>query len=363
MIPDSMPSESSKDVQIVEDESRRRMSQVPSAQLAKMYGKGFKLLQKAGFDPAKDAERDPPIKVLIRRRREGLKDDDLAGREALGEKEPESNKVTSNKAGKAPPDFSEFVALLPKIRTYVAKMGGSMHYNLVYERVIKKAVKPPAFKLALVAIQSYGESHGLKVAGNNESTCHILITNKSPSSESSSFKCVCAAPDARTPLSFPTQAEWAAHAYSWFEFSHEDYENRLMKISQESGGMFYCLACMRPFPDLVRIVKHCKAMGNDFHASFGKILIALLLVDRRALSVPAKMLLKPMKEGDDKFPWLRFFSDLAPDKEEETFDTPTPIALSDDEGDVVEVVKLEEESDESDSPSLHDMHGVINLED
>ena len=60
---------------------------------------------------------------------------------------------------------------------------------------------------------------------------------------------------------------------------------------------------------------------------------------------------------------VEVFSDLAPDGEEETFDTPTPIALSDDEGDVVEVVKLEEESDESDSPSLHDMHGVINLED
>lgn len=357
IIPDSTESSS---VQVVEDESRRRLRQVPSTELAKMYGRGFKLLQKAGFDPVRDAERDPPIKVLLRGRREGLKDDDLEGRRALGEKQESAKNSKHGETNVQTADFSVYIALMPKIRKYIENIGGSIQYNLLYERLIRKAVQRQSFKPALLAIKSYGESQGIKVVGDHESTCHIVLS-KPPFPKVDSFKCVCAAPDARTPLAFSSQAEWAAHVYSWFEFSHEEYEMRLMTISQESSGMYYCLACMRPFPDLVRVVKHCKAMNNEFHASFGKILIAVFLVDRD-VSVQAKMLLNPMKQGDDKFPWLRFFSDLAQECEE-VFDTPTPIALSDGESDVIEVVELEEKSEESDSPSLHDMHGVINLED
>ena len=358
LIPDSVPSQSSNDVEIVEDESKRRMKQIPSTQMEKMYGKGFKLLQKAGFDPSKDTAKSAPIKVLLRRPREGLKDDDLTGRTALGESEGASRKSDMDTL-----DVEEYVKLLSLIRKYIEEEGGSAPVYRIYSRVVKPAIDHPSLATFLLVLKSYGKRESLKTVGDSASAEVVLAKPPSAGPRFEIIKCICTAPDARSVTSFSRQVDWAAHVFSRFEFSHEEYEMRLMKMS-EDWGLFHCLACKRPFPDLVRVVKHCNAMGEDQHTAFGRIVIGVLLVEA-VLSPQAHLLLNAIQEGDEDFSWAQIFSGLAQDALQDIpFDEClTPIALSEDELDepeeVLEVIELEEESSASD----HDMHGVINLED
>ena len=359
LIPDSMPSRSSnEEVEVVEDESKRRMKQIPSAQMERMYGKGFKLLQKAGFDPLKDSAKTAPIKVLIRRPREGLKDDDLAGRKALGEAvhaQPKGDLDTL--------DVSEYVELFSSIRKYIEEEGGSAPVYRIYSRVVKIAIETPSLATFMFVLKSYGKRESLRIVGDSASAEVLLAKPPTAGPRFQTIKCVCTPPDARSEISFSRQVDWAAHVFSRFEFSHEEYEMRLMRMS-EDWGLFYCLACKRPFPDLVRVVKHCRAMNDDQHVSFARILIGVLLVEA-VLAPQAHLLLNAIQEGDEDFAWAQIFSGLAQDALQDIpFDEClTPIALSEDEkgepDEVYEVIELEEESSASD----HDMHGVINLED
>ena len=362
LIPDEFPSRSSNEVEVIEDESKRRMKQIPPGQMEKMYGKGFKLLQKAGFDPSRDTAKAAPIKVLLRRPREGLQDDDLVGRKALGDSAHERRNRDSDTL-----DVSAYVEQLGAIRRFVENEGGSAPVYKIYARVVKPSIESsPSIATLLLVLKSYGRQHSLKIVGDESASAEVVLAK--PPFEGPRFqiiKCVCTPPDSRSGVAFNRHSDWASHVFSRIEFCHEQYEMRLMRLS-EDWGLFYCLACMRPFPDLVRVVKHCRAMNDDKHKGFGIILIGVLLVDE-TLSGQAHLLLNAIQEGDEDFPWSQIFSGLAQDALEDIpFDEcPTPIALSEDDyeevDEVTEVIELEEDSGQSDSD--HDMHGIINLED
>jgi len=343
------------DVSVVDDESQRRMKQLSSGQMEKLYGKGYRLLQKAGFDPTEDTQKPPPIKVVVRKPREGLQDDDLSGRKVLGEVPehrhqqggPESDTI----------DVVEYLDFFSQIKLFLESQGGSAPLYRVFSSVIKPRIPSSTVSIFQLVVDLKGAKHGFKIS-NGEI---ILIQPPSTSSIflSQNIPCICAPPHAHYPVTFNRVIDWAAHVFERFDLNHEEYEQKLMTISENRDiRIFHCLACKRPFLDLVRLVKHCRAMGDTDHNMFGKIVVGTLLGPNDYVGHD-KLFLTSLETGDEDFPWKNF-SGLANDVFDDIpFEEPsTPIDLSDDDDDdVIEVIIAD------DDESAHDMHGVINLEE
>ena len=348
LVPGTNTTQKFDEVEVVDDESKRRMKSISSSQMARMYGRGFKLLQKAGFNPNEEENTTAPIKVLLRKPREGLQDDEVAGRKALGES--------------AAVDISDYMSQLSNVREFIEAEGGSASLHRVYAKVIKPHIASPSIVELSRALTSAGKENGIKIVGEVSADAQVVLI-RPPASTGPRFQtiaCTCTAPGARYPVSFSRTNDWAWHVFDRFEFGHEEYEMRLMRMS-EGWGLFHCLQCHRPFPDLVRVVKHCRAMPDQHHRLFGTIVLGVLLERADSLTPQGQLMLLAVQEGDVEFEWGKIFSDFVIKHDIEIpFEEcpPTPIALSDDE-DVVEIVDVADEDTSSD----HDMHGIINLED
>jgi hypothetical protein len=257
-------------------------------------------------------------------------------------------------------DVGQYLNVFDAVYSFLDAQGGSAPLYRVFTQIVKPSVPSGTISIFKLVVELKGLKHGFKISSGAE-----VILVKPPTSTSAyitqNIPCVCTPPNAQYPVAYNRVVDWADHVFDRFDFSHEEYEMKLIKISQNREiRMFHCLACNRPFLDLVRLVKHCRAMEDPEHTMFGKIVIGTLLGPNDNIGQD-QLFLTALETGDSEFPWKNF-SGLAKDVFEDIpFHEPsTPIDLSDD-SDVVEVMELQD-SDESDM-STHDMQGVINLEE
>ena len=330
-----MSSESSAvDLEGEVEDARRRMQELSPEEIKRLYGKGFKLLQKSGLRASDGV--GAPIRVVVRKPREGLRDDDLANRQTLGEiktkKEPGKISMTNEDIRGY---ISELRSLLPSIATYIESHGGSCGLTDIINKVIKVRIPTMTQRFFLIAARLVGTAdHGFRIT---EDEGNIILCK--PQAFATRIRCACGA-------SWGSKHEWTNHVFADFEISHQDYHTVLTR----RAGEVACLACLRIFTDLVKVVKHCRLLKSDpRHMQFGKVALQTFLGDNTDVK---NLLLVAMENGDNDFPWPALQGEAQDPLDEIPFGDigkladdgpPTPIHLDDEssDDDAVEVIDVE----------------------
>jgi hypothetical protein len=304
------------------DETISRMKPLSDKQVGKLYGKGYLLLTKAGLREGE--ELSAPVKVYVRKAREGLQDDDCKGRKVLGEQSEKASSVNHTL------DLSAYIGTFPRIVEYISALGGSAHIAEVFRDMVRDKVASPSFTVFKLLLDTDIVKYGLKRLGDE-----VLLIRPPLTIASSRKACVCQ--DGRRY--FRTLPEWASHVLEELSSYHELYESELMGWSR-SGRWFHCLPCNRPMQDLVRVVKHCNAMPDDLHKHFGRVVVISAL--HSSDEFQRDLLFQAMHDGDSAFPWGSYAGGAADPLEDIPFsESPrTPIHLSDSDSDIAEVVDI-----------------------
>ena len=327
-----------------EDDPRRRLAILSQQEVAKVYKKGFKLLQKAGLKAGDPLE--PPLRVAIRKTREGLKDDDLAQREAVGE--PRSR----TKRRVAASDNIEFTGtqssledlakILPDVSSYIERQGGSAPISEIVSRVLKPRIPRITLRGFLVAARlGILSTVGLKITEDE----NVLILSKPTGRHFEQIiPCACGS-------HFSDVIQWARHVFNASWEGHQVYSRALKEITVKAS----CLVCLNPrtlFPDILSLIQHCRNLSDDKdHSKFAEFLILKVLHrSDDPLDENVKMLLlRAIESCDAQFPWRSIGPGIADPELTIPFPDgpPTPIYLDDSDSevisnsDVVEVVNLD----------------------
>ncbi len=304
-----------------------RMRQISETQASKLYGKGLSLLKKAGLK--EDDSLTAPMKVYVRRAREGLKDDDSRDRRVLGEQTTDKPDTDA-----ALLDMSTYTAVLPKVVEYLSVRGGSARLSGVFKNIVKREIPSCTLTVFRLIMETDVQKHGLRLVDQE------LVLSRPPSRTPASLnQCVCL-----NSLYFKSKHLWAAHVLADFNEGHEVYEQELMRLSS-SGRWFYCLVCNRPMQDLVRIIKHCHNMEDSDHKYFGSTVIVGALDP--ADSICQTMLFQAMHDGDSDYPWQCKIEDMFEGLSPQEIPG-TPICLSDGEVEIEEIIHINSFSDDED---------------
>ena len=324
------------DITVVPDESERRLQEIPIEEMRRIYGKGFRLLQKSGMS---EAEKLPaaPIKVVLRKPREGLKDDDISGRRALDD----------HRTGSAPSEidfeqiYRDLKRCIPSIKQYVETHGGSVLVKEIVDRVLRPnslGISPRQF-LVLSRLIGITES-GLRL---NEDGSQLMSMR--PVSVSQEINCACG-------MRFKTSYMWLSHVVQELDVSHSEYETRLLRI-----GSFQC-ACLvcseRKFTNILRLLEHCRSIGDSAHLKLGK---AVVVSQLDPIEGTSQLMLTAIEYDDKQFPWQSLLGIAADPLENIPFDPgpPTPIYIDDDgDIDVMEVVDIASDLNNPDFINLED---------
>ena len=324
-------------------DEKARMAQLSAEEMEKTYGRGYKLLQRAGFTGPAAAVAAAPIKVLIRRPREGLRDDDSVGRKALGE--PSTSSTTTRASPQSMSELRQKILdLFPEIRRFIDHSGGSCGVKSVFHRIVKPRVPTcdvSLFKLVLISARIPDFK---LTSGDTE-----LVLTKPRSVPGTRIECTCS-------REFVSVHDWSVHVYQSSDSAHSEYEETLWRALPSSVRPF-CLVCLgESFTDVRSVVRHCREIGDTAHERLGRVVISTILAPSRdpvALGMDT-LLLTALELGDATFPWRQLTGGAVDAFETIPFDAgpPTPIDLDYDSDAALEVVELE--GDDSD---------VLNLED
>jgi hypothetical protein len=327
------------DVSVIPLESDRRMQNIPIEEMRRMYGKGFRLLEKSGLSGAEKIS-DAPIKVMLRRPREGLQDDDITGRKALGEDRPE---IIRSEV-RLEVQYRDLKLMIPSIRKFIDARGGSASVQLVINNLLKPTVRISRKQFLVVSRLVGLSDHGLKL---NEDGTELLSLR--PVSVREEINCACR-------KKFSSSFLYLEHLLKDFGASyHAQYENHLLEKEITTAACLECCNGQTRFPDIVQLINHCKSFGDAIHLKFAKAILVSQFGHLEETTGP--LMLTALELGDRQFPWQSLLGEAADPLEDIPFDPgpPTPIHLEDDEEsdcDVVEVVDIEP-----------DNSNFINLED
>ena len=326
---------------VIPVESDRRMQQLPMEEMRRMYGKGFRLLEKSGLSGAEKIS-DAPIKVMLRRPREGLQDDDLTGRKALGEHRPE----TIRSEVRLEVQYRDLKEMIPSIRKFIDTRGGSASVQQVIHNVLKPTVRISRKQFLVVSRLLGLSDHGLKL---NEDGTELLSVR--PVSIREEIICACG-------KKFSSSSLWLDHILNDFGGSyHEQYVNRLLQTEIPTAGCLECSQRQIRFPDIVQLINHCKSMGDNLHLKLAKAILVSQVGHLEETT--GQLMLTALELGDRQFPWQALLGEAADPLEDIPFDPgpSTPIHLEGDEEedcDVVEVVDIESDINYSNFINLED---------
>lgn len=316
------------------DDDRRRMQELTSDEMQRIYGRGFRLLQKAGFSSTDSATA--PIRVVVRKPREGLKDDDLANRQTLGESKTKGAASTKPMTVEdIQGSLTQLKRLLPNIAAFIESRGGSCSLSEIINKEIKVHIPSMNQRFFLIAARLVGTAdYGFRIT---EDDGNVILGR--PTGALTKIKCACGA-------SWTSKTEWVDHTFSDFEISHQDYHTVLSRRAQEVA----CLACLREFGDLVKVVKHCRLLKSETkHRKFGKVVLQTFLGDDSDIK---NLLLVAMEAGDQEFPWTAIAGGAQDPLEDIPFmkklideGPPTPIHLDEDssDDDPIEVIDINQD--------------------
>lgn len=327
-----------------DDDPRRRLTILSHQEISKVYKKGFNLLQKAGLKPGDSIE--PPLRVTVRKAREGLKDDDLANRKGVGETTGGPKKSRGGPFGAQVTDsqssVDELAKLLPEVTRYLEQRGGSASVSEVLSKAIRTKLPKVTQRGFLIAARlGILTPFGLNITENENS----LILTKPPTGQADGSKpCACG-------RSQPSPHHWSRHVFNESWEGHEVYSKTLQDTIVKAS----CLVCLKRdinFPNMLSLVQHCRNSYEDVdHALFAEFIILKLLhesgdpVDQQMKT----LLLDAVESCDKDFPWKSLGQNLADPDLSIPFPEgpPTPIYLSDSDqvsdpdSEVVEVVDLD----------------------
>lgn len=303
---------------VVLDESQCQ-KQLSHDEMVKMYGRGYKLLLKTGF--SKDSSGSAPIKVLVRKPREGLKDDDSAGRKILGESTDYVKKDVQN--------FEPYLELFPRIKRFLSSAGGSYKLKALFYKVVR-----PVFSGANYAVfKLLVSSPDFVLVGDD------LVLTKPPQT-TRLHPIVCEA----CMQGYSSLSEWSWHVLRTLDQTpHSKFEHKLLNVTARAPGLttYICLVCVRgDYPNLNRLVHHCRTMIDPPHDQLGRAIIETFLHPDNGVGL-GNLFLDALVNGDKDFPILVSNDDVIP------FAPATPIDISSDD----------------DAIDLDDTSAIINLED
>ncbi len=336
------------------EDPRRRMIRLSIPEVSKVYKKGFSLLQKAGFR-ADDAVI-PPIRITLRKPREGLKDDDIQGRRAVGESKaksepariqgaPEGNSVSIR-------DDEALRILntsLPRISHFLERRGGSCSVKDFVHSFLKPVLPGITVQGFLVNARFLATSkYGFRIT---ESEDQLVISKPIRLPE---HKTCCCGKD------FRTRFEFLSHVLNNLDVSHQMY---MRLVERYNISPLFCLACKSKgsqFCDLLSLSSHCKVNSHDTaHTRLGHAIVSTFIDDNMSSdkSYLINLFYQALEDCDEDFPWGALVSDAADPLEEIKFMSsadnvdsgpPTPIHLDDDSSqddevrnEVVEILDLE----------------------
>jgi hypothetical protein len=330
------------DLDALDDEDpRRRLGKLSYREVEHEYRKGFKLLQKAGLKP--NDSLHPPIRVMIRNTREGLRDDDLVGRRGIGERLKSCKRGDSDKTIRETVSQSAVqVPSLPlkDVSEFLMRSGGSASVSDVVRQVLRPRIGAITVRGFLTAARSMNlPQYGFHITENENS----LVLSR-PLDDANEFqKCLC-----KNGLVLRT--EWARHILHGSWRDHDPYRSQLKNIE----GDYACLVCpvgKSRQRNIFELVDHCQACLRDQkHELLGKALIETFLGDtsdtlRRNIS---QLFLNALHSDDRWFPWESISGGESSTSIAHSFPDapPTPIYLDDSEdqsdgSDIVEIVDLD----------------------
>ena len=328
------------------EDPRRRMNQLSIPEISKVYKKGFSLLQKAGFRT--DDTPIPPIRITLRKPREGLKDDDLEGRQTVGDHRGRSKRDRrQGTTGSNIISVSDDEALrilqttLPRISHFLEMRGGSCSVKELVDHLLKPAIPGITIQGFLVNARFLGTSkYGFRIT---ESEDQLIISK--PMNIYQKKTCICGG-------SFPNRLDFLTHVLNNLDASHQMY-TRL--IERYHISPLTCLACRAkgsPFTDLLSLATHCRGLPHDLsHARLGHAIVSTFVDDFISSDKSAliNLFYQALEDGDQDFPWEALASDAVDPLEQiplisQTFNLdsgpPTPIHLDEDSSQDSEVVEI-----------------------
>ena len=327
------------DVVEVPSESSQRMDSLTEKEKERLYGRGYQLLKRSGYTGELS---HAPIKVLVRNPREGLRDYDHVGRKVLGDSAVKKVKPNEDWLKLM---ISDVELLKFHIREEVRNHDGCCEITHMFEK-LKRNLR---LKNRLLFGKALGlvEVEGVKISAEGT---HLILTTPPPSI--GSFSCAC-------EKVFQSERLWSIHVFQHLEDTHhEEYIETLLRSSESSPHSLFCLICVEDgYSDLLRLLLHCRQVGDTQHEMFGRLLISTYLSTMKKGGGSFDILLTgALETGDPDFPWRSQCGGATDPFENIPFpkDPPTPIVL-DVESDIDEPVEIID----VDQPMI----GEVNLED